>query len=56
MIADSGSRVLGGKLPDFGVQKHAVLETHEAVDDIRHGLFVVGLGALSNPFRLQALD
>ena len=45
---------IGWQVAQFGVQPHAVVEAHDVVGDVCHGLGVVGVVALPDPLRLEA--
>ncbi len=47
---------IGWQVAQFGVQPHAVVEANDVVGDVGHGLSVVGVIALPNPFRLEAQE
>lgn len=45
---------IGRQVAQFGVQPHAVVEAHDIVGDVCHGLGVVGVVALPDPLCLEA--
>ena len=47
---------IGWQVAQFGVQPHAVVEAHDVVGDVCHGLGVVRVVALPDPLRLEAYD
>ena len=47
---------IGWRVAQFGVQPHAVVEGHDVVGDVAHGLGVIGLVALPNPLGLKAQE
>ena len=47
---------IGWPVAQFGVQAHAVVEAHDVVGDISHGLGVVGIVALPDALGLEAQE